>query len=70
MFGARIHQPPQPGPHSDPELLHFHLHCTSSTCFRLHTIDLLNAPVRRPSLSLLLVLAMIHPNPSDGWIFL
>ena len=57
---------PNPGPTpphsrlSHPELLHFHLHCTSSTCFRLHTIDLLNTPVRRPSLSLL---AMIHPKP-------
>ena len=57
---AHIQHPPQPGPHPTPFHLHFHLHCASSNCFRLHTIDLLNTPVCRPSLSLP---ATIHPNP-------
>ena len=69
MFVRKITTHPNPGPtppHSrlgdpDSELLQqrLYLHCTSSTCFRLHTIELLNTSVRRPSLSLL---AMIHPN--------
>ena len=42
-------------------------HCSSSTCFRLHTIDPLDTLVRQPSLSQVRsLLAMIHSSSNSG----